>query len=258
MKQALAILLFDFRRSWRTDRKMSYGAHLIGLLLTGAIVWFPVFTVFLFYFPYTEWIHANAWYIVLSYLLGFLFWGFWWYVLIFRLLARHRDHAVRKNDLWDDFSRFCTQEMKRQGIKKEDNPDLAKRIYSLELFANEYKKAFILRHPGLWTFLTFVSFGIVSYVVAFFLMQDLQRMQQFEEEYLQVLSDVLIEMGILTEPVIPQKQIPYREYGIFLALSIVSGGLFWFYWWYILVKDGNCFFDMTERWETEIHYSLLR
>lgn len=257
MKQALGMLFFDIRRSWRTDKKMSYGAHLLGLLFTGAILWFPLFIGALITSPYLEMIRQNALHVLLFLLFGFAFYGWWWYVLIFRVLARHNDHMERKKHVWDDISRLCSRQLEAQGLQKDSHPDLYKKVYSLELFANEYKKVFVHRSPALWTFLTFMTLGIISYVVAFFVMQDLQKMQQFEDEYLQVLSEVFQETGLLDYPIILEKQIPYREYGIFFALAIVSMGLFWFYWWYILLKDGNSFFEMSERWEMEIFYSLM-
>jgi hypothetical protein len=48
-----------------------------------------------------------------------------------------------------------------------------------------------------------------------------------------------------------------REFGVFLALSIVTLGLFWFYWWYVLVSDYNVFFDISERWEGILQFTAL-
>lgn len=258
MRQSIAALHLDFRQAWRSDKRISYGLHLLWLFLTGSILWFFVLTVALLFFSGSGIpISLSFGKVALGYFIGFLFYGWWWHVLVYQLVARHGRHVERKKLLFRDLYYYAYEFLLEKGYSKEDHPDLVKKVYSLQFFSDEYGKSFHSRHAGLWTILSVVTLGIAAYVAAFFLMEDVKRMQKFEKEYLEHLSEVFMDLDVLSYPIPYDREVPMREFGIFLALSFVTLGLFWFYWWYVLVADYNIFFDASERWEGVCQYTLL-
>lgn len=255
--QSLSLLQLDFRKSWQTDRRMNYGVHLLWLLLTNSILWFPAYTVILIFFPQILRIPQGTTFILVLYLFGFLFMGIWWHVLSFYLVDRHQKHFNRKAHLFEDLVLFAREMVEEKDINQEDHPEIHKKIYSLEIFVSEYYRHFPRHNPVMWTILSIISLGFSTFFMAYFLMVELRKLQELEDEFLKIYSSVMEEFAILKYPIRNHHPVPQREFGIFAALSVLTLGLFWFYWWYTLIVDTNRFFDASERWEASLNYMLF-
>lgn len=253
MKQSLALLQWDYRRARRTDKELSYGVHLFWLILTGSVLWLPVYTVLLFVLPALSIITESVGYLIGSYLLGLFLNGIWWHVLSFKLIDRHVKHIERKGKLFEDMVDF----VKESAAMEDSEKELGKNIYSLELISAEYFKYFPKRLAGTWTLIGIFSLGVSTYYAAFFMMNELRKMQQVEDDFLQILSEILGSLGIINYPITYEPVVPQREYGIFAAISVATLGLYWFYWWYVLITDHNRFFVSSERWESALIFTLF-
>jgi hypothetical protein len=253
MKQSLGLLQLDYRRARKTDRQISYGTQLFWMILSGAIIWLPVYTILVFKLPVLAMIADNTDLLIASYFLGLLVSGWWWHVITFKLVDRHLQHMDRKGKFFEDIVDY----VKEEAADRNAEEGVGQKIYSLEILVTQYYKSLKRRHPGTWTIIGIFSCGISTYYTAYFLMNDLQKMQQIEDDFLQILSEILASLNVIKYPITYEKEIPIREYGIFAAIAIFTLGLFWFYWWYVLVTDPNTYYENSERWESQLIFTLF-
>ena len=49
---------------------------------------------------------------------------------------------------------------------------------------------------------------------------------------------------------------PERNFALYLVLSLVTCGIFWFYWIYSMVEDGNTHVEAQVQWEDFLYSAL--
>jgi len=94
------------------------------------------------------------------------------------------------------------------------------------------------RPAGLWALLYLFVTPIVGIVVAYNLTQDLRKHNERQSDYLQSLLSAFGETGT-TPPVIGPYKPRTREPILYVILTAITGGIFWIYWFYTLLKDYN-------------------
>jgi hypothetical protein len=94
------------------------------------------------------------------------------------------------------------------------------------------------RPAGLWALLALFAMPIVGLVVACNLTQDLQKHEERQAAYQQTLPLALQEAGIAHSTIEPLKT-RRRDPIFYLVLTAITAGIFWIYWFYILLKDYN-------------------
>jgi hypothetical protein len=107
------------------------------------------------------------------------------------------------------------------------------------------------RPSGLWAVLYLFVTPIVSIIVPYNLTQDLRRHEEVQLASQTALVSSFTDAG-LPSLTIPQYRLHKRDPMLFVILSAITGGLFWVYWFYTLLKDYNEHFSDQARFEDEI------
>lgn len=107
----------------------------------------------------------------------------------------------------------------------------------------------------LWIILSLVTFGIAWLYVLYFLTRDPHRHDSRQQPFMQQVQMALSKLGKTV--VVPSwKTIPSRSFFLYFILSILTLGLFEFYWYYVLIKDFNEHFKAQWSFEDQLAYAI--
>ncbi len=111
------------------------------------------------------------------------------------------------------------------------------------------------RPAGLWAILYVFVTPIVGLVIAYSLTQDLRKHEERQGEYQQTLDLAFEEAGV-TRPSFATYKPHNRDPMVYLILTAITAGIFWIYWFYVLLKDYNEHFRDQWVFEDQILSSL--
>ncbi len=104
---------------------------------------------------------------------------------------------------------------------------------------------------GVWAIMYLFVTPIVGLLVAYSLTQDLRKHDDLQSAYQATLVSGFTETG-LQLPAFAEYRPHKRDPVLFIILTAVTAGLFWVYWFYILLKDYNEHFQEQARFEDQI------
>jgi hypothetical protein len=107
------------------------------------------------------------------------------------------------------------------------------------------------RPAGLWAILALFAMPIVGLIVACSLTQDLVKHEERQAAYQRTLPLALQEGGVAHSTFEPSKS-RHRDPIFYLVLTVITAGIFWIYWFYILLKDYNDHFANQAVFEDQI------
>lgn len=111
------------------------------------------------------------------------------------------------------------------------------------------------RGAALWLVLGLLT-GIATYIGYYFIMDDLTKHDNCEAQYFTLMSAALAKLGLSSRPSQALRTIPERNFVTFILLTIVTCGIYYFYWLYVLVQDGNDHIMAQVQWEDFIYSAL--
>jgi hypothetical protein len=94
------------------------------------------------------------------------------------------------------------------------------------------------RPAGPWAILFMLATPIVALIASYNLTQDMQKHDELQSQYQTALIPSLVDAGF-QQPNLPLYKSRRRDPVLFLILSAITGGLFWIYWYYTLLRDYN-------------------
>ncbi len=112
------------------------------------------------------------------------------------------------------------------------------------------------RGAALWLVISLLTGGIGTFIGYYLLMDDFARHDSAEAQFFTVMSVALAKLGLASRSSEAGLSIPEREFVTFLILSLVTCGIYSFYWLYVLVLDGNTNFESQVSWEDFIYQAL--
>jgi hypothetical protein len=112
------------------------------------------------------------------------------------------------------------------------------------------------RGAVLWLLLAIFTGGIGTIIGYYLLMDDFARHDQLEAQFFTLMSAALAKAGLSSQASQAVPVLPERNFVTFLLLSIVTCGIYGFYWLYVLVGDGNNQFESQVQWEDFIYSAL--
>jgi hypothetical protein len=183
-------------------------------------------------------------------LLGLVTFGIYVIYIHWKLIERQQAHYKRMARFNDDLLKVV-QECADTGGQAAK---FASQIERLHLMNEDFQRLQRgkERSPALWIVLSIVTFGIAFLYVLYFLNSDLIAHQRAEAEYIEEASALLNQLGIGKYRINVDEVVKNHSYGLFLFLTIITFGLFEFYWAYVRIKDPNDHFDEHERWEDQL------
>jgi len=162
------------------------------------------------------------------------------------LIDRRNRHFTRQQFLFSALHRYLASKAPS-----------SEKVAQLGFLSEDFSYSEKTRPAGPWAFLfmIFMITPIVSLIASYNLTQDMQRHDELQSQYQAALSPSLVEAGF-QQPDLPVYRSRKRDPVLFLILSAITGGLFWIYWYYTLLKDYNDHFTDQARFEDKI-LSLL-
>jgi len=161
---------------------------------------------------------------------------------IYNLIERRNAHFRRQQQL---FSTLQAHLASLLNPSKSGNITILRQVNEDSIFQERD------RPSGLWAVLYLFVPPIVSIVVAYNLTQDIRRHDQLQIASQTALVGAFIDAE-LPSLTVAQYNSHKRDPMLFVILTAITGGLFWVYWFYALLKDYNVHFSDQARFEDEI------
>ncbi len=170
--------------------------------------------------------------------------------LVYMLIKRRNEHFKRHQLLEDDIVRVLESSAGKKRAKIED------KLLSIEQSSREAKLNEKEQPAFLWAILSFFIFFVGLYV-GYFLMRDFYRHERREDFFLEDLDKTA---GPIVALELPRRfhSTPDRNIVLYLALTILTMGLFGVYWLYTLITDANTHLDHQVMWEDKLLSSLSK
>jgi len=146
---------------------------------------------------------------------------------LYYMLERRNRHFKRQQQLFRVLAAYLSQ-------RTQGGPSVAKFAHVVEDSVFEESD----RPAAIWAILYVFVTPIVGLIIAYTLAQDLRRHEEAQSTILIQLSAALGEVGI-TQPGFPRAKSHKRDPLLYLILTLITGGLVWIYWFYLLLKDYN-------------------
>lgn len=156
------------------------------------------------------------------------------------LIERRNLHFGRQQVLFSTIHRYLALK-----------PIASQTISQLGYLSEDSTCTEVARPAGLWALLFLLAFPIVGLIAAYNLTQDLRKHDALQSKYQLALGTSLVEAGI-QEPNLPPYKPHSRDPVLFIILTAITGGLFWVYWYYTLLKDYNEHFADQAKFEDQI------
>jgi positive regulator of sigma E activity len=161
---------------------------------------------------------------------------------IYYMIERRNNHFRRQQRLFSTLQKYL---ISKTGVGGNEN------AFRLWQSSEESRLEERDRPAGLWSVLYLFVTPIVGLIVAFNLTQDLSGHEELQTNYQATLLRGLNEAGIVP-PTLPSTRSHKRDPLLFIILTAITGGLFWIYWFYALLKDYNEHFQDQARYEDQI------
>ncbi len=186
----------------------------------------------------------NWWgFILLSFITG----GIFYFVVLYQRIERRDEHFRRMTSF---FRAALGSTRDASNGKAVDISEKTKKIDEKLTEADET----LLRPKNaiLWVALSILTFGLALFYIYFFLLVDWYRAQQLEHELLDDFNDIWLRLGLTKDEVNVNIVLPERNYWLYLFLSIITLGIFIFYWDYVIHTEPEPVFDENSKWESKI------
>ncbi len=156
---------------------------------------------------------------------------------IYYLIERRNAHFARQYRLFMSVADYVNSDSKSSAAK----------LFKLardESFEEPHKPA------AIWAVLYVLIAPLASLLVGYGLTCDIRKHAETQVAYEQTLTNALAETGKTMPSTTPQ--IHKREPVLYLILTLITGGIFWVYWYYTLLRDYNDHFKKQAAFEDRI------
>lgn len=177
--------------------------------------------------------------------------GIYGLYIFYKLMERRDRHLARMANMVNTSAALLREKADAAGKTGLITDELAR----LEMIQREMYEQSRERGAALWLAIGIIT-GIGVWIGYYLIMDDLSRHDQLEAQYFTLMSSALSKMGLSTEAAGAAPTIPERNFVAYLLLSLVTCGIFYFYWIYVLVDDGNTHVEAQVQWEDYIYSAL--
>ena len=165
---------------------------------------------------------------------------------LYYFIDRRNAHFNRQKQLFRTVAEYLES---RAAIKVGEN--VSTLSYILDDAAVEEQD----RPAGVWAVLNLFVTPIVSLFVAYSLTQDFRGHEQRQQRYISALPAAFGDVG-LTSPTFPTQTTRGRDPLLYVVLTVITGGLFWVYWFYTILRDYNNHFRAQAKIEDDMLATL--
>lgn len=172
--------------------------------------------------------------------------GIYLVYVVYQMVRRARDHNARRIELLDAATTVAWERAHAQGRAEELRPHferIAAEMVPLRQLTTEF------REPAIWVVLAIFAPGIVELIVLVLLDQDLVQHDYHEGAVENELAFVYTSLGTpMGAPDPARLHQPYAYAGRVVA-SVVTCGIYTFFWLNDSFRDGNDHFRANWVWE---------
>jgi len=179
--------------------------------------------------------------------------GFYSFYILFQLVRRDRDHIARRVELLDAATTFAWEQSSAQGINEELRPAFERISASMAVLRTQTTQ---FRDPTIWLILDFFTSGIARIVAYCLLDGDLVTHDHAEGAIEAELSEIYNRLGAVTAPPDPARLSGRQNYVARIIVTIVTCGIYGFWWLYDLMIEWNQHFEHNWRWEDGLAASV--
>jgi len=169
--------------------------------------------------------------------------------LLYKLIKRRNEHFHTQSLLREDLMKFIQKRAEAKGAKVE--------LDSLERAFREDAREEAEKGAALWAILSLAT-GIAVLYVFYFLMKDFYGHEKREDAFWETIATNLGLVGVSFTLPVPTRRnlLPQRSFAKYLVLTIITLGIFAFYWVYILIRDPNEHFREHRNLESQLSIAL--
>jgi hypothetical protein len=186
---------------------------------------------------------------VTAVLLSIITCGIYGLFIVYKLVQRRDDHFKRMAAVVD----ASIQQLRVKATGREH--EIQEELGQLEGLKNQMLMMASERGAVIWLLICIFT-GIGIWIVYYLLMQDYTQHDLVEAQYFTVMSSALAKLGLSGQAAQAARTVPDREFITFLLLSIVTCGIYGFYWMYVMINDFNVHFTAQAAWEDFIATAL--
>lgn len=169
-------------------------------------------------------------------------------VIEYQLIQRRNRHAARQHELVRALV-HCFQDM----AEEAQNERLSEVAQRAEWLSNSAAVRERERDAWLWgVLLPLVTLGVSCFYNRWFLNDDYHHHAAIQGELLPVLSEGLRMATGRSVALHDPGSIPRRGFWEYVLLTVITLGVFWFYWQYVLFEDLNEHFRRHQIFEDQI------
>lgn len=177
--------------------------------------------------------------------------GIYGLYVFYKLMERRDMHLARVANMVNTSVPLLKEKAAGGGKTEAIGQELAQ----LEMVQRQMYEQSRERGAVLWLILAIVT-GVAAFIGFYFIMDDLAKHDQLEAQYFTLMSQALAKLGLSSQASQAAPNMPDRNFALYLVLSLVTCGIFYFYWLYVLVDDGNSHVEAQVQWEDFIYSSL--
>jgi uncharacterized membrane protein YidH (DUF202 family) len=184
-------------------------------------------------------------------LLAIITCGIYGLYIFYKLLERRDEHLARMANMVNTSIALLQEKAAQTGKTELIGQELAQ----LGMIQREMYDQSRERGAVLWLVIAILT-GIGALIGYYFIMDDMSRHDQLEAQYFTLMSSALSRMGLAGQASQAAANIPERNYVVYLVLSLITCGIFGFYWIYAMIEDGNVHVESQVPWEDFIYSAL--
>ncbi len=177
--------------------------------------------------------------------------GIYGLFIFYKLLDRRDKHLARVANMANTAVALMTEKADAAGKTELISQEMSQ----IQMIQREMYDQSRERGAALWLVIGILT-GIGIWIGYYFIMDDLARHDQLEAQFFTLMSGALAKLGLAAEGSQAAPNMPERNFVVYLVLSIVTCGIFSFYWLYALVDDGNRHVEAQVQWEDFIYSAL--
>jgi Domain of unknown function (DUF4234) len=177
--------------------------------------------------------------------------GIYGLFIFYKLLDRRDQHLARMANMVNTSVALMSEKAAAAGKTELISQEMAQ----IQMIQREMYDQSRERGAALWLVIGILT-GVGIWIGYYFVMEDVARHDQLEAQFFTLMSSALAKLGLSAQASQAAPNIPERNFVAYLLLSIVTCGIFSFYWLYVLVDDGNRHVEAQVQWEDFIYSAL--
>ncbi len=177
--------------------------------------------------------------------------GIYGLYIFYKLMERRDQHLARMANMVNTSVALLNESAARRGASEL----IAQELAQIQMIQREMYEQSRERGAALWLVIAVLT-GIGTLIGYYFIMDDMARHDKLEAQFFTLMSSALASLGLSAQASQAAPNIPDRSFVAYLLLSLVTCGIFAFYWIYVLVEDGNQHVEAQVQWEDFLYSAL--